>query len=85
MPVFLIILLVILPSYLTGHIFHELTVTEKAGPDAGLTYGADLAGSALGFILISGMIVPAFGIRVSIFSLALLIFAGILSGSGRNK
>jgi hypothetical protein len=48
-------------------------------------YSADLAGSALGFIIISGVMVPLFGIQVSVYLLSVLIFAGILFGTTNNK
>jgi len=84
-PVLLILLSIILPSWLTGHIFRELTTGNKEVSGPGATYSADLAGSALGFILISGVAVPALGIRNSIILLAVFIFAGILFGTKGNK
>jgi len=84
-PVLLILLLIILPSWLTGHIFRELTTGNKEVTGPGATYSADLAGSALGFILISGVAVPALGIRNSIILLAVFILAGILFGTKGNK
>ena len=44
-------------------------------------YSADLAGSALGFILVTGVAIPALGIQASIFILSSLIFAGVLFGT----
>jgi len=84
-PIVLVIISIVLPSYLTGHIFRELTLSADTGSATGATYSADLAGSALGFILISGVAVPAFGIKASIILLALLIFAGVIFGTTRNK
>jgi hypothetical protein len=84
-PVILIVFSVILPSWMTGHIFREMTIQKAEISAPGATYSADLAGSALGFILISGVTVPAFGIRNSIILLAALIFAGILFGTKSNK
>jgi hypothetical protein len=80
-----IIFSVFLPALYTGHIFRELTMnTEEIGTSAAI-YSADLAGSAFGFIIISGFIVPAFGIQVSVFLLSGLIFAGLLLGTNSNK
>ena len=73
------------PSFLTGHIFRELTLTDSDGSASAKTYGADLAGSAFGFIIVSGVAVPVLGIRISIILLSGLIFAGILLGTNRNK
>lgn len=83
-----IIILVIsafLPALLTGNIFRELTMYKDSKSVSPATYSADLAGSAFGFIFLAGFTVPAFGIRVSIFLLSLLIFAGFLFGTIRNK
>ena len=68
------------PAYLTGHIFNELTLRQKSDSASGSIYSADLIGSASGFILISIVMVPAFGLTISIISLAMLIFAGIIFG-----
>jgi hypothetical protein len=84
-PVMIILLSVVIPSWMTGHIFRELTNGNSDPSGAGSTYSADLAGSALGFILLSGIAVPAFGIRNSIILLAVLIFTGILLGTKGNK
>lgn len=88
-PVFIqvviILLVVIVPSYLTGHIFTEITVNNAGKDPAGATYSADLAGSALGFVLVSWIAVPAIGIRYSIILMAGLIFTGILFGTKSNK
>jgi len=81
----LIILSAFLPALLTGQLFHELTVKTDEISASSSVYSADLAGSAFGFILLSGVAIPAFGIRASIFLLSSLIFAGLLFGSIRNK
>jgi hypothetical protein len=81
----LIVFSVFLPGLLTGHVFRELTINTKVTETSPETYSADLAGSALGFILISGFAVPLFGIQFAIFLLSLLIFAGILFGTIINK
>ena len=43
------------------------------------------AGSALGFILVTGVAIPVIGIQSSIFLLSSLIFAGLLFGTIGNK
>jgi spermidine synthase len=80
-PVLVIMLTTAVPSFITGNIFRELTTGTLQKEGAGATYSADLAGSALGFIILSGVAVPAFGIRNSIILLSLLIFAGIIFGT----
>jgi spermidine synthase len=74
-----------LPAAVTGHIFHELTARRDEIAAASSVYSADLAGSALGFILTAGVVIPALGIQFSIFLLSGLIFAGLLFGTIRNK
>lgn len=83
--VILIILTTIFPALLTGNIFRQLTLSKNGETTPSETYSADLAGSALGFILMSGLAVPALGIKVSIFLLSLFIFAGFLFGTVKNK
>jgi spermidine synthase len=83
--ILIIIISALLPSFMTGHIFRELTITDNNGSASAVTYSADLAGSAFGFILISGVAIPLIGLKASIFLLSGLIFAGILLGTNRNK
>lgn len=83
--VVLIIAAVLPPSFITGHIFRKLTINDNDGSLASLVYSADLAGSALGFIIFSAVIIPVFGIRLSIIFLSGLIFTGILLGTKINK
>jgi hypothetical protein len=80
LQVMLIIFSGFLPAFLTGQVFNELTlkVNKKEMPSSPAVYSADLAGSAFGFIFISGIIIPAFGIRISIFLLSVLVFIGVL-------
>jgi spermidine synthase len=74
-----------LPALLTGHLFRELTIKQEGPSISSSVYSADLAGSAFGFILISGVAIPVLGIKSSIFLLSLLIFTGLLFGTIRNK
>jgi spermidine synthase len=83
--IILLVLSAFLPALVTGNIFRELTFKSAGDTASSATYSADLAGSAFGFILMSGFAVPLFGIKVSIFLLSGLILAGILFGTVRNK
>jgi spermidine synthase len=79
-----ILILSVTPSFLTGRIFRLMT--EKAGPgSASAIYSADMAGAALGFIAVSGIAVPMLGIKLTLFLLSALIFAGFLLGTIRDK
>jgi len=82
--ILIIVVSILIPSFFTGQIFRSLTFTDSDGTKSAVTYGADLAGSALGFIVVSGLAVPVLGIKVSVFLLSGLIFAGILLGTNRN-
>jgi spermidine synthase len=81
----LIILAILLPSVMTGHLFREMTDSAYNESNPSSVYSADLAGSALGFILISGILVPLLGIQASLFFLSVMIFTGFLFGTNRNK
>jgi hypothetical protein len=74
----------ILPAIFTGHLFRELTVNTEDIVSSSF-YSADLAGSAFGFILLSGFAIPVLGIQISFYLLASLILAGILFGRNSNK
>ena len=81
----LIIIIVFIPSFVTGQIFREMTRGKDSGLQTSAVYSADLAGSALGFIMVSGFIVPVFGIPSAIFLSSILIFTGTLFGLIRGK
>jgi spermidine synthase len=82
----LIIMLSFLPAFITGSIFREFT-REISNCDkyTASVYSADLSGSALGFIAVSGFVVPAIGTSATIYFLGLLVFAGFLFGTIMNK
>jgi spermidine synthase len=79
LSVIVIILAGFLPALLTGNIFRELTIKKNGLTSA--IYSADLAGSAFGFILISGFAVPVIGIQNSVYLLSGLILTGLLFGT----
>jgi spermidine synthase len=81
----IIIVAILLPSFVTGQMFREMTDSAFSDSKPSSVYSADLAGSALGFILISGIVIPVLGIQVSLFFLSVMIFAGFLFGTNRNK
>jgi len=81
----LMVLAGFLPAIFTGHLFRVLTMKSDPSGTPAQVYSADLAGSAFGFILVAGLLVPALGIRLSVILLALMIFAGFLFGTVRNN
>ena len=82
---FLLILLIFIPAALTGQLFRLMTRRKEIYSDPSSVYSADLAGSALGFIIASGLSIPALGIRMTIILLSTLIFAALLFGTIRSK
>jgi spermidine synthase len=81
----IIILSAFFPALLTGNIFRELTGGKGHGSNPSSVYSADLAGSALGFILFSALAVPILGIKFSVITLSALIFVGFIFGTAKNK
>jgi hypothetical protein len=74
-----------LPALITGDIFRELTGKMDGIETTPAIYSADLAGSAFGFIFITGFAVPVLGIKASVYLLAAIVFGGIIFGTTRNK
>ena len=74
-----------LPALVTGRIFRELS--NSSGPETTVSsiYSSDLAGSALGFIAMTGIAIPVFGIQVSVYLLSGFVFTGFLLATIRNK
>jgi spermidine synthase len=83
--VILIMISGFIPALFTGHLFRELTAKADGLSGTPAIYSADLAGSAFGFILVTGFAVPLLGIKVSVYLLAALVLGGILFGTIRNK
>jgi spermidine synthase len=73
-----------IPALITGSFFRDLTSGKIIKSDPSSVYSADLAGSAVGFIVFSGVSIPLLGISNSLFILPVLIFAGFLH-TLRNK
>jgi spermidine synthase len=85
MVVGLLILSGFFPALITGSFFRDLTSAGLINSNPSIVYSSDLAGSAMGFILFSGLAVPLLGITLSIFLLPVLIFTGFLFSSVSNK
>jgi spermidine synthase len=81
----IIIISAFIPSLFTGQLFRRLSNNDEYLVKTHEIYSADLAGSAFGFIIVTGITVPAFGVRVSILLLSVMILAGLLFGTIRNK
>jgi hypothetical protein len=81
----LLLLFIFIPAALTGQLFNVMTSRKEIFSEPGSVYSADLAGSALGFVMVSGVAIPALGIRFTIILLSALIFAALLFGRIMNK
>ncbi|MBN2666795.1 MAG: hypothetical protein JXR67_09810 [Bacteroidales bacterium] len=74
----LLILLGFLPAVITGSYYRDLTSGGKNGLNPSKVYSSDLSGSAIGFLVFSGMAVPLLGISISLYILPLLAATGFL-------
>jgi spermidine synthase len=74
-----------LPAMITGNIFRGLTLARSEYSDPSTVYSSDLAGSAMGFILFSGIAVPLLGINYSLGLFPLLVLAGLVLTTAGNK
>jgi hypothetical protein len=81
----MLLILIFIPAALTGQLFNLMTTRKESLSDPAPVYSADLSGSALGFVIVSGVAIPALGIRLTIILLSALIFTALLFGSIRNK
>jgi spermidine synthase len=81
----LLLIFIFIPSVLTGQLFSIMTNRKELFSDPSSVYSADLIGSALGFVIVSGLAIPALGIRMTIILLSTLIFAAFLFGTVRSK
>ena len=81
-----IIILGFFPAFLTGNFFRNLTLEYNSEIKISRIYSADLAGSAVGFIIFSAFIIPLVGIFLSLSFLSGLIFIGfLLSAIGKKR
>lgn len=81
-PVIISFVIVLIPAVLTGYYYRRKT---ERGADSGLISGiyfADLCGAALGFMVISGVFVPIYGIKMTFYILAFINFASYITNQG---
>ncbi len=78
-PVIISMSLVIIPAFMTGYYYrHRTSETDGQGRISAI-YFSDLTGSALGFLIIAGIIVPLFGIKYTFIILAIINFASYIT------
>mgnify|MGYP000883808731 CR=1 FL=1 len=70
-----------IPSLMTGYIFKLISERDAKESVPARVYSSDLAGSALGFIVISGFTLPFLGSGYTLLILSLLIFTGLIFAS----
>jgi spermidine synthase len=73
-----------IPAFITGSLFRDLTSRDISKAHVSNIYTADLAGSALGFILFSGLAVSLLGISYSLYITILLAVIALAFSFG-NK
>lgn len=74
-----------IPAFMTGSLFRDLTRPDISKSHVSGVYTADLAGSALGFILFSGLAVPFLGISYSLYLTILLVVIAMASSIGNKR
>lgn len=67
-----------LPAVITGNLYRSLTSNGAACHNPSRVYSSDLSGSAIGFIMFSGLAVPLLGISISLYILPFLVATGFL-------
>lgn len=85
LSVILLIFFSLIPSYLTGALFKVLTLKQESGNNPSDVYSSDLAGSALGFVAVSAIIIPITGIAGTFIIMSILAATGIIFALLFNK
>ena len=83
--VFILLLISLIPSFMAGLLFRLLAERNGEKPDPTGVYGSDLAGSALGFIAVSGILLPLAGTTGTLMTLSALILAGLIFAVTANN
>ena len=68
--------LLFIAGFLTGRIYRVLTTGQPDDLTGGV-YASDLAGAALGYLIVSILLVPVAGIMNASFALAILILIAV--------
>ncbi|HCI54798.1 MAG TPA: hypothetical protein PK910_01740 [Bacteroidales bacterium] len=86
-PIIILVFLTMsfLPSLMTGYLFKLISERGEKESIPAIVYSSDLAGSALGFIVISGIALPFLGSEVTLLILGLLIFIGLIFASFAHR
>ncbi|MBS0011584.1 MAG: hypothetical protein KFF49_09260 [Bacteroidales bacterium] len=79
LPVVISLCIVIVPALLAGYYYRSKTAGEISPGTISGIYFADLFGAALGFMVIAGLLVPLYGIKMTFFILAFLNFASYIT------
>ncbi len=78
-PVVLSLLIVIIPAIMAGYYYRMKTESDHNSKIISGIYFADMCGSAMGFMIIAGILVPLYGIKSTFFILAFLNFASYIT------
>ncbi len=84
---FITLILIFIPGYITGYIYMVLTTTERPGKTASGIYSSELLGASLGFLAVTGLLVPVIGIKNTFYILAIINFGTYISAkySGNRR
>lgn len=78
-PVIISLLLVIIPAVIAGYYYRRKTESGNSSSIISGIYFADLCGAALGFMVIAGILVPMYGIKMTFYILAFINFASYIT------
>lgn len=77
--VFIVLVIVLIPAMITGFYYRRKTETVNNSRVISGIYFADLSGAALGFMVIAGILVPMYGIKLTFYILAFFNFASYIT------
>ncbi|MCD4769330.1 MAG: hypothetical protein K8R35_04105, partial [Bacteroidales bacterium] len=69
---FITLSLIFIPGYITGYIYMVFTSTDKPGKTASGIYSSELIGASLGFLAVTGLLIPIIGINNTFYILAFI-------------
>jgi len=78
-PVIISLVIVLIPAILAGYYYRRKTDGRINSRIISSIYFADLCGAALGFMVIAGILVPLYGIKLTFYILAFINFASYIT------
>jgi len=78
-PVIISLVIILIPAILAGYYYRRKTDGKINSRIISSIYFADLCGAALGFMVIAGIFVPLYGIKLTFYILAFINFASYIT------